>query len=227
MSIRDDFLKDVESANRLRRQLELDFADRGKLIEAQESTIRLDARIRGSLQQLAVEVDSLLRTVKQYERQPERYRLSTKEFDRRSKLASDLESTLTSYDRQFSYSLPATKPTIDFKRTAGQESQETRNMTPQQLYEAKREMIHQHEKVEEALQGTSENIVVAARNIGDEVDLHNELLDKVAANTTNQEQALKRTNYSMKKLIYESSDCCMALTIIVLIATLLVFLFLL
>lgn len=229
MSIRDDFLKDADAAQRLRRQLELDFADRLKLIEAQESSIRLDARIRGSLQQMAVEVDSLLRTIKQYERQPERYKLSTKEFDRRSKLASDLESALTAYDRQFnsSYEPPATQPVLSFKRTSGVESQDTHNLTPQQLYEAKKDMIRQHGKVEEALQGTSENLVVAVRNIGDEVDLHNEMLGKVADNAEAKQMSLGRANYRMKKLIYESSDCCMAITIVVLVASLLIFLFLL
>lgn len=229
MSIRDDFLKDADAAQRLRRQLELDFADRLKLIGAEESTIKLDARIRGSLQQMAVEVDSLLRTIKLYERQPERYKLSTKEFDRRCKLASDLEASLTTYDREFnsSYEPPATKPVISFKRSSGVESQDTHNLTPQQLYDSKKDMIRQHGKVEEALQGTSENLVVAVRNIGDEVDLHNEMLDKVAENAETREKELGRGNYRMKKLIYESSDCCLAITIIVLIASLLVFLFLL
>ena len=229
MSIRDDFLKDVDQAQKLVRQLNLDFSDRAKLAEALESTARIDARIRGSLQQLAVEVDSILRGIKRYETQPERYKLSKKEFERRKKVSEELEGQLNEFDKTFSssYEAPGAKPGIDFRGAVSSETQETRNLSSKQLRDSKRDLIRQHDTMEQALAGTSENLVVAVHKIGDEVDLHNELLDKVQGNAEKKADDLQKASYRVKKLLYESSDCCLCLTIVVLIASLLIFLFIL
>jgi hypothetical protein len=71
----------------------------------------------------------------------------------------------------------------------------------------------------------TDNLLVAAKNIGDEVDLHNNMLDGVEDNIDHTTNKLEKTTNRVTVLIYQSSDSCLIICVCLLIAVLLVLIF--
>lgn len=225
MAARDEFLRDLDKATRVRNQLRMDLEERLRLNDAGESTSRLDAKLRGGIQELAVDVDSLIRTVHMYETDLNRYKMTPTEYERRRGLVHDLENDLNDIDEQLRNSIknPRSSPTAGakFKRDAtGEESPDTRNMANKDLVHAKNAQFRHQVEIESAIVGTTENLYVAAKNIGDEVDLHNALLDEVDTNVDLRQTQMERTTFKMKELIRKSADGCMICCIVLLIVSL-------
>lgn len=225
MAARDEFLRDLDKATRVRNQLQLDFEERTRLSEVGESTSRMDSKLRGGIQELAVDVDSLIRTVHMYETDLNRYKMTPTEYERRRGLVHDLENDLNDIDEQLRNSLKGLKSSpvagVKFKRDpSGEESADTRNLANKDLMQAKGVQFRHQAEIESAIVGTTENLVVAAKNMGDEVDLHNQLLDETEKNVDLRQTQMERTTYRMKELIRKSADGCMICCIVLLIVSL-------
>jgi adenosyl cobinamide kinase/adenosyl cobinamide phosphate guanylyltransferase len=217
----DTFQTDVNKAKKLRSELMNHLADRENRMKNGESTGRVDANLRGGIQQMAVLVDSLHNNIEAYTADPGRYRLSQSELDKRRALVSDLESAFNEIDEQSRQVFGPNKSAnvgLNFKRGEGDfETEDTKNMSNQDLKLAQKKMLEKQDEVIEGLIGTSENLVYVAKEIGDEVDLHNKLLDDVEHNVDHQNQRINNTTYKMKLLIEKSNDGCMLCCIVLLI----------
>ena len=58
--------------------------------------------MRGSVSDLAINIDSLIRTLAQYDDDPSKYRVTPKEIERRKLLVSALEDDLNNIDGKLS-----------------------------------------------------------------------------------------------------------------------------
>ena len=217
----DTFQTDVNKAKKLRTDLMNYLTDRENRMKSGESTGRVDANLRGGIQQMAVLVDSLHNMIEAYSADPGRYRLSQGELEKRKALVRDLEQAFNDIDEQSRAVFSPNKGAnvgVNFKRGDGDaETEDTKNMSNQDLKLAQKKMLDKQDEVIEGLIGTSENLVYVAKEIGDEVDLHNKLLDDVEQNVDHQNQRINNTTYKMKLLIEKSSDGCMLCCIILLI----------
>lgn len=227
MSTRDDFLEDLERAQRIRGQLQNDLMEKERAASAGESTARWDAKLRGGLQELAIILDSLFRQLQAYSQDPSRSKLAPKEIDRRKALVNELETDLNMIDDRVRQGGKAIKASVgvNFKRDAGVgETTDTRNMSNKDLRVAQTQMLKQQAEIEDALVGTSENLINVAHNMGDELDLHNKLLDDVEVNVDNTQKRMDKATFRMKELIYKSSDSCLMICIVLLIVAIVVIL---
>jgi len=77
-------------------------------------------------------------------------------------------------------------------------------------------------EMEEALLTSTQKIYNSAKGIGDELDIHNELLETTEQNVEHQTSRMQRTNFKMKELVYKSNDNCMMVCILILIVLLIV-----
>jgi len=226
MATRDEFLRDLDKATRVRNQLLLDLEERMRLGAAGESTSRQDSKLRGAVQELAVDVDSLIRTLHMYETDLTRYKMTPTEYERRRGLVHDLENDLNEADEQLRKAVSTGRSSpvaaVKFRREGmGEESADTRNMTKQELMKAKEAQFRQQAEAESAIVGTTENLVVVAQNMGDEVDLHNQLLEEMGHNMDHRQTQMERANFRMMDLIRKSADgamiCCIVLLIVSLV----------
>jgi hypothetical protein len=227
MSTRDDFLEDLERAQRIRGQLQNDLMEKERATNAGESTARWDAKLRGGLQELAIILDSLFRQLQVYSQDPSRSKLAPKEIDRRKALVNELETDLNMIDDRVRQGGKAIKAGVgvNFKRDAGVgETTDTRNMSNKDLRGAQTQMLKQQADIEDALVGTSENLINVAHNMGDELDLQNKLLDDVEVNVDNTQKRMDKATFRMKELIYKSSDSCLMICIVLLIVAIVVIL---
>lgn len=219
----DEFASDLQKAQRVRNDLQNHLKERAKKLEMGETTGGVDSRLRGGLQELALELDNLIRQLHNAEQDPSRYKLTGKELDRRKKLIAELEADLNTIEEKsrVGTKLPSSGPAANFKRTAGEnETSDTRNLSNSDMRNAQMQMYKQQSEIEDALVGTTENLVVVAKNIGDETDLQNQLLDEVDRNVDSTQSRMNRTTYRMKELIYKSNDCCLMICVVVLIGVL-------
>jgi hypothetical protein len=226
MGSKDNFIGEYEAAQRIRNQLQSDLGERDRSREGGESTARVDARLRDGIQKLAVSLDAMIRLIGDYESDPMRFKLTPKEIDTRRKQVTDLESDINLIDEKI-----RSQPKADLKGTTGVnfirvdgagETEDSRNMSNRDLQQSQQQMWKQQAEIEEALIGTSVNLVATAQNIGEELDVHNKLLDGVEANVDHQNVKITKTEGRMKELIAKSSDCCLIICIVVLIAVLVV-----
>jgi hypothetical protein len=226
MGSKDNFIGEYEAAQRIRNQLQSDLGERDRSREGGESTARIDARLRDGIQKLAVSLDAMIRLIGDYEQDPMRFKLTPKEIDTRRKQVTDLESDINLIDDKIRAQPKAElKGTtgVNFKRVDGAgETEDSRNMSNRDLQQSQQQMWKQQAEIEEALIGTSVNLVATAQNIGDELDVHNKLLDGVEANVDHQNVRITKTEGRMTELIAKSSDCCLIICIVVLIAVLVV-----
>jgi hypothetical protein len=217
----DNFQDDLAKAKKLRNDLLTDVTERENRMKIGESTGRVDAKLRGGIQQFAVFVDSLHNQVELYSREPGRYRLSQSEIDKRREIVRDLEQALSEIDeksRQVFSQPKGPAGGVNFKREAGEsETSDTKNLSNQDLKTSQKKMLERQDEIVEGLIGTSENLVYVAKEIGDEVDLHNKLLDDVEQNVDHQNQRINNTTFKMKLLIEKSNDGCMLCCIVLLI----------
>lgn len=224
MGSRDDFVGELEAAQRVRSQLLNDLTERDRLREAGETSARYDARLRDGIQKLAVSLDSMIRLVSDYSRDPMRYKLTPKEVDTRRSQVNDLEREINALDERIRANpKPVLKGTTgaNFKRVEGSgETEDSKNMSNRDLQQSQAQMWKQQAQLEDALVGTSENLVVTAQNIGDELSVHNRLLDGVEANVDHKNVQMVKTEGRMKQLIANSSDGCLVCCIVILIAAL-------
>ena len=96
----DTFQTDVNKAKKLRTDLMNFLTDRENRMKNGESTGRVDANLRGGIQQMAVLVDSLHNMIEAYSADPGRYRLSQGELEKRKALVRDLEQAFNDIDEQ-------------------------------------------------------------------------------------------------------------------------------
>ena len=228
MSGSDDFLIDLENATKARNKLQSDLLEYQRLRDNKESTARIQAVMRGSVSDLAINIDSLIRTLAQYDDDPSKYRVTPKEIERRKLLVSALEDDLNNIDGKLSQmrsDAPVHAPTPNFARTDMGENETTRNMSNSHLAQEQANQMRRQKETEEQILGVTENLVNTAKGIGDEVDLHNQLLDGVEANVDHTQVKLDKTTYKVQLLIYKSNDCCLIGCVCMLIALLLVLIF--
>lgn len=220
----DDFLKDLDKSTRVRNQLQIDLAERERKLQNGEQTSRLDAKLRGGLQELAVDIDALIRQIQAYQQDPSRYKMNAAELDKRKALVAELERDLNKIDEKTRQGTKTIQSGVgvNFKREGSAETTDTRNLSNKDLRSAQSQMIKQQSALEDALVGTSENLVVAAKNIGDELDVHTQLLDEVDKNIDHNQLKINNATFRMKELIYKSSDGFMMCCIVILIITLVV-----
>ena len=217
----DEFQTDLSKAKKLRGELQADVMDRDNRMKNGESTGRVDSKLRGGIQQFAVLVDSLHSEVEKYALDPSRYRMSQAEVEKRKAIVRDLEESLAEIDeksRQVFSSSKAAGVGVNFRRETGEsETEDTKNLSNNDLKVTQKKMMERQDEIVEGLIGTSENLVYVAKEIGDEVDLHNKLLDDVERNVDHQNQRIDNTTFKMKELIAKSSDGCMLCCIVLLI----------
>mmetsp|Transcript_7092 Transcript_7092/g.6943 ORF Transcript_7092/g.6943 Transcript_7092/m.6943 type:complete len:227 (-) Transcript_7092:43-723(-) len=222
----DDFLKDLDKATRVKNQLNIDLAERDRKLLNGEVTSRLDAKLRGGLQELAVDIDGLIRMIEAYKQEPSRYKLNTSEIDKRKAQVAELERELAKIDEKTRQGTKIVQAGVgvNFKRDGSSETQDTRNLSNKDLRSAQSQMIKNQSALEDAIVGTSENLVVAAKNIGDELDVHAQLLDDVDKNVDHNQLKINNSTARMKELIIKSADGFMFCCIVILIALLIVIL---
>ena len=217
----DEFQSDLTKAKKLNAELQAQVAERETRLKSGESTGRIDSKLRGVIQQFAVIVDSLYTDVERVAQDPVRYKMSQAEVEKRKAIVRDLEQSLKDIDdksRQVFNSTKAAGVGVNFKRETGEsETDDTKNLSNNDLKLTQKKMKERQEEIVEGLIGTSENLVYVAKEIGDEVDLHNKLLDHVEQNVEHQNQRIETTTFKMKELIAKSSDGCMLCCIVLLI----------
>lgn len=228
MSSHDDFLLDLENANKAKNKLQSDLLEYQRLRDNKESTGRIQANMRGGVSDFAINIDSLIRTLDQYDNDPSKYRITPKEIERRKLLVAALEEDLGTIDRKLGEmrnDQPQRAPVPNFARTDMGENETTRNMSNSHLAQEQANQMKRQKETEEQILGVTENLVNTAKGIGDEVDLHNQLLDGVEANVDHTQVKLDKTTYKVQLLIYKSNDCCLIGCVCMLIAVLLVLIF--
>ena len=217
----DEFQSDLNKAKKLNAELLAQVTERETRMKSGESTGRIDSKLRGGIQQFAVIVDSLFTDVERVGQDPVRYKMSQAEVEKRKAIVRDLEESLKVIDdksRQVFNSTKAAGVGVNFKRETGEsETDDTKNLSNNDLKLTQKKMKERQEEIVEGLIGTSENLVYVAKEIGDEVDLHNKLLDHVEQNVEHQNQRIETTTFKMKELIAKSSDGCMLCCIVLLI----------
>jgi hypothetical protein len=117
-------------------------------------------------------------------------------------------------------------PVINFRReTAEGENDHTRDFSNRQLLEAQHKELNRQKDKEERVLGITENIKGHAYGIGDEIDHHNMLLDKLDEDLDDTGGKLDKTTRKVRLLIHKTNDCCLILCVFALIAVLLVLIF--
>lgn len=112
---------------------------------------------------------------------------------------------------------------LNFRRDGqGGETDDSRHLSNQELRQARRETYTKQIEIETALLDTTGRLYNTAKGIGDEVDIHNELLDTLDHNVEHQTSRMQRANFKMKELVYKSNDNCMMICILVLVVLLIV-----
>ncbi|CAG9326151.1 unnamed protein product [Blepharisma stoltei] len=226
----DDFLKDLDSAQRKKNLLQQFLVERESQQKSGQSVGLLNEKIRGGLSDLTVILDSLQNQVILYDKDPSKYKMAPKEIERRKALVQELEAefNIIQDKNKEAYRASRNAPVVNIKRDKyGEETAETKNLSNQDLKSAKAQMLKDQDVVVDQLIGVSDNLLVAAQGIGDEVDLHNALLDSVDKNVDHTQAKMDRTQFRMKELIMKSSDSCLLLIVVILIVAIVLVLVLL
>jgi hypothetical protein len=217
----DQFPAELEKAKKLRNELLSYLEEREDSLRNGKSTGRIDSKLRGGLQQFPVYIDFLRNELNSISKDPGRYKVSGNELQRRKAIIDDLEQSLSDIETKSLQGPSGPKGLgvgVNFKRDAGEsETSDTRNLSNQDLKITQKKMIEKQDEDIEKLIGTSENLFYVAKEIGDEVDLHNKLLDDVERNVEHQNQRIENSTFKMKELIAKSNDGCMLCCIVLLI----------
>lgn len=216
----DDFLRDLDRAQRNKMNLMTYLQDRETKQKSGEATGALNEKLRGGVSDLAVDLDALINQLNSYEKNPEKYKIPPNEINRRRVLVTELESDFNNIQDRVreGYKQAKSSPGINFKREKNQEeSAETKNLSNKDLQSAQTQMLSSQGQLEDQLIGVADNLLVAARGIGDEVDIHNRLLEDTDKNVDYTQAKMDKTNFKMKELIMKSSDGCLLLFIVILI----------
>ena len=214
----DDFLKDLSLAQKSRDMIINGLEERANKNSMGESDSYLDAKLRGWLRDLAVNFDSLHRQVTLYNESPEKYRLTAKELERRNQLVEEMEKELNELEGKIK---SGNKPVasgvgVNFKRDGAEEADTTKNLSNKDLQYAQDTMWRQQGELEDAILGTTHNIVTISHGMKDELDLHDDLLGGLNQKIDHTQTRIDKTNFRMKELIYKSSDCCLITVILIL-----------
>lgn len=223
----DDFARELANAQKCRNQILSGLEERASKNSRGEVDGYLDSKLRGWLKDFAVNFDSLQRQLDSYKQNPDRYRLSLKELERRQVLVEELEKDLNEFETKVkSGNKPAVQGVgVSFKRDGSEENESTKNLSNRDLQYAQATMLKQQGEVEDAILGTTQNLVSISHNMTDELTIHEGLLDDVNKNIDTTQVRIDKTNFRMKELIYKSNDCCLLTVIVVLIAVILVIIF--
>jgi hypothetical protein len=218
----DDFSKDLSLARKSRDFIINGLEERLNKNNKGETDAYLETKLRGWLRDFAVNFDSLQRQVVLYKENPEKYKLSNKELERRVLLVEELEKDLTELEIKIKTgNKPVAKNIgISFKRDGADESNATRNLSNKDLQVTQETMWKQQSETEESILATTENIYAISTGIKDELVVHDRLLSDTSQNIDHTQIRMDKTNFRMKELIYKSSDCCLITIILVLVAIL-------
>lgn len=223
----DDFTRELTAAQKSKNQILAGLEQRTAKNSRGESDGYLDSKLRGWLRDFAVNFDSLQRQIENYKQNPEKSRLSVKELERRTLLVEELEKDLNDLEAKVK---TGNKPVItgvgvNFRRDGTEESDSTKNLSNKDLQYAQTTMLKQQGEVEDAILGTTQNLVSISYNMSDELTIHDGLLEEVNKNIDTTQVRMDKTNFRMKELIYKSNDCCLITIILVLVAVILVIIF--
>ena len=223
----DDFARELANAQKCRNQILSGLEERTNKNSRGEVDGYLDSKLRGWLKDFAVNFDSLQRQLDSCKQNPDRYRLSLKELERRQVLVEELEKDLNEMEPKVkSGNKPAVQGVgVSFKRDGTEENESTKNLSNRDLQYAQATMLKQQGDVEDAILGTTQNLVSISYNMTDELTIHEGLLDDVNKNIDTTQVRIDKTNFRMKELVYKSNDCCLLTVIVVLIAVILVIIF--
>lgn len=223
----DEFTKELTAAQKSRNQILAGLEQRTAKNSRGESDGYLDSKLRGWLRDFAVNFDSLQRQIENYKQNPEKSRLSVKELERRTLMVEDLEKDLNELEAKVK---TGNKPAVsglgvNFRRDGAEESDSTKNLSNKDLQVAQATMLRQQGDLEDAILGTTQNLVTISNNMTDELTLHDQLLEETTKNIDTTQVRMDKTNFRMKELIYKSNDCCLITVILVLVAIILVIIF--
>lgn len=223
----DEFTRELTAAQKSRNQILAGLEQRTAKNNRGESDGYLDSKLRGWLRDFAVNFDSLQRQIENYKQNPEKSRLSVKELERRTLLVEDLEKDLNELEAKVK---TGNKPAVsglgvNFRRDGAEESESTKNLSNKDLQVAQTTMLRQQGDIEDAILGTTQNLVTISNNMTDELTLHDQLLEDTTKNIDTTQVRMDKTNFRMKELIYKSNDCCLITVILVLVAIILVIIF--
>lgn len=223
----DEFTRELTAAQKSRNQILAGLEQRTAKNNRGESDGYLDSKLRGWLRDFAVNFDSLQRQIENYKQNPEKSRLSVKELERRTLLVEDLEKDLNELEAKVK---TGNKPAVsglgvNFRRDGAEESESTKNLSNKDLQVAQTTMLRQQGDIEDAILGTTQNLVTISNNMTDELTLHDQLLEETTKNIDTTQVRMDKTNFRMKELIYKSNDCCLITVILVLVAIILVIIF--
>jgi hypothetical protein len=223
----DDFARELASASKSRNQILSGLEERSLKNSRGETDGYLDSKLRGWLKDFAVNFDSLQRQLESYKVNPERARLSVKELERRTLLVEELEKDLNELEIKVKSGNKnaVVGVGVNFRRDGSEENESTRNLSNRDLQQAQVKMMKDQGAVEEAILGSTQNLVSISQNMTDELTIHEGLLDDVNKNVDTTQVRIDKTNFRMKELIYKSNDCCLLTVILVLIAVILVIIF--
>jgi len=223
----DDFTRELTAAQKSKNQILAGLEQRTAKSSRGETDAYLDSMLRGWLRDFAVNFDSLQRQIENYKQNPEKSRLSLKELERRNLLVEELEKDLNSLEAKVKTgNKPAsTGVGVNFRKDGTEESESTKNLSNKDLQYAQTTMLKQQGDVEDAILGTTQNLVSISYNMSDELTIHDGLLEEVNKNIDTTQVRMDKTNFRMKELIYKSNDCCLITIILVLVAVILVIIF--
>ena len=86
-----------------------------------------------------------------------------------------------------------------FAPTATGKNATTRNISNSPLLQDQANEMKRQKETEEQIVGVTENLVIHEKRIGEELDMQNELLDKVVGNVDNAQVKIDRTNNRVKR----------------------------
>ena len=94
---------------------------------------------------------------------------------------------------------PQRTPPPKFASNATEVYEISRHLSNNQLLQAQANEMKRQKETEEQIVGVTENLVNHAKKIGEELDMQNELLDKVIGKVDNAQVKIDRTNNRVKR----------------------------
>lgn len=225
----DDFLKDLAQAEKSRDLIRNGLEERKQKNALGDSDMHLESKMRGWLKDFAMNFDALQNQLDKYHQNPEKSRMTSKELDRRTALVEELEKDLNELEAKVK---AGNKPAaagvgVNFRREGSEENESTKNLSNRDLQVAQDTMWKKQSELEDAILGTTGNLVSVSHNLKDELDLQDGLLDDLTQGVDHTQKRIDKSNFRMKELIYKSSDCCLITVILILIGVVMLIIFLL
>lgn len=194
-----EFLKKSDKVKSLLRGIDADAREFDRASEVSQRKIK--NRVTKKISELAIEIDSLGSFLVNST-------ISSLELEKRRHIIDDLQKEYEKYEHKFS--------NFQMKKTT--------ETSKSSAFDIQLQVKRDQDKTIDELFESSENLHLFSDNIGEELDVHNRLLEKFDNQIDSSTSRLEKTKEKLESLVQETSNSCLGCVIFGLVIALLLLL---